>query len=138
MTYTVSLRLGRNYNPGWIYFPQLQLNTSKEAWGLNYHKQPYWNSEGNLTKPVILRMAEKAERRFWVLGDISESLISLSGTCPNSAFPVILGCKFPYYLRHSGFSVKVYYYLQLRSSHLILAGNSPPSVRTFSSTCLNI
>lgn len=129
MTYTVSLRLGRNYNPGWIYFPQLQLNTSKEAWGLNYHKQPYRNSEGNLTK---------AERRFWVLGDISESLISLSGTCPNSAFPVTLGCKFPYYLRHTGFSVKVYYYLQLRSSHLILARNSPPSGCTFSSTCLSI
>jgi len=40
-------------------------------------------------------MAEKADGRFWVLGDISESLISLSGTCPNSAFPVTLGCEFP-------------------------------------------
>ena len=69
---------------------------SKEAWILNYYKQPYCNSEGNLTKLVILMMAEKADGSFWVLGDISESLISPSGTCPHSAFPVTLGCKFPY------------------------------------------
>lgn len=62
---------------------------------------------------------QRRDKQYWVLDAINESLTSPSGTCPNSAFPVTLDCKLPYYLSHTGFSVKVYCYLKLGVSHLV-------------------
>ena len=98
-----------------IFHSFLQLNISKEAHGLTYL----------LLQATLLQPRREPEntygghlwwqRRFWAFDGINESLISLSGTCSTFVFSVIQGCKLPYYLSHTGFSVKVY--LQLRASY---------------------
>ena len=61
---------------------------------------------------------QRRDRRFRVLDAVSETLTSLSGTRPNSAFPVTLGCRLPYRAPSTGFSVKAHYDLPLRESLL--------------------
>lgn len=107
MTYIVSGRLGRNYIPGWIYIPYFSWTWARKHVALT------------TTSSHVATQKETLECKWWEEMEDSGSLMppmshkSHHQELALTAFPVILGCKLPYYWSRPGFSVKVYCYLQL-------------------------
>lgn len=112
-TFTVSIRLGRILSQAVLTFHSFSWTWARRHVALTTTSKHAATHKGTLDTygQWHLWWQRRETEDSGSLTTSTESLISPSETCSNFAFLVKLGCKFPYYLSHTGFSAEVYCYL---------------------------